>query len=73
MKKTYCCSKREEETFIVLGNLVCDNVDNIFIVTSELTMVCVHSKYPYNIGVILNVKKLRNLYKVYHGSVTMEN
>jgi len=73
MKKTYCCSKREEKAMFVEGNLICAPHGNVFLVTDELTVVCVYSGELNNIGMSLNVDELADDYKVYHGSVTMEN
>jgi len=71
MKKIYCCSKKEETVF-VKGNLICCGND-IYLVTDEATMVCVYSSCLRSVGIILNVNGLKDVYKVYHGSVTMEN
>ena len=73
MKKTYCCSKREEEVVLIEGSLICGINGSIYLVTDEDTIICVHSGYLSNVGMSLNVSELKDVYKVYHGSITMEN
>jgi len=63
---------RKEEVVFVKGNLICCD-SNIYLVTDEAIVVCVHSSCNRDIGISHNVNELKDVYKVYHGSVTMEN
>jgi len=73
MKNTYCSSGREREVIFVKGNLIYAPHGNVFLVTDENTIICVHSDELNNIGMSLNINKLCDVYEVCHGSVTMEN